>query len=84
MAKKKVEEDPRRPTPVARDGAYVMMLFASLVALIGACVLLHLDHEEYGKNSPPKEKAPDVQPFGAAAKLEPAAAAPAPAPAAMP
>jgi hypothetical protein len=76
MAKTR-EEDPRRPNPVARDGAYVMMLFATLVALITGCVLLHLDHDEYGKQSPPKEKAPDVQPFGTAAKLEPLPAAPA-------
>ena len=58
-----------------------MMLFAALVGIIGGCVLLYLDFEEYGKNSPPKEKAPEVQPFGTSAKLEPPPAAPGPGPA---
>jgi hypothetical protein len=73
----KQEEDPRRPTPVARDGAYVMMLFVSLAAIIAGCVLLYLDNDEYGKNPPPKESVIPVQAFGTAAKLEtPAAPAP--------
>jgi hypothetical protein len=78
MAKTKTEEDARRPAPVARDGAYVMMLFATLVALVIGCVLLHLDNEEYGGKQPPGEKAPPVQPLGSAAKLDAAAPPPAP------
>jgi hypothetical protein len=79
------EEDPKRPKPVARDGAYVMMLFVCLAALITGCVLLYLDWDEYARTSPPKEKAPDVQALGAPAKLEPLApAAPPAAPGAPP
>lgn len=76
MARTRDEEDPRRPTPVARDGAYVMMLVITLVALIVGCVLLHLDNEEYGGKPPPKEAAPAVQPLGSAAKLDAAAGTP--------
>lgn len=79
MAKK--EEDPKRPTPVARDGAYVMMLVMAFLAIVVGCVLMYLDNEEYGGKSPPKEAAPVVQALGAPAKVEtPAPAPPAPAP----
>ncbi len=72
MAKSRTrdEEDPRRPTPVARDGAYVMMLFVTLVAIIAGCVLLYLDNEEYGSKAAPKEGAPAVQALGSAAKVD--------------
>jgi hypothetical protein len=69
-ARTKDEEDPRRPTPVARDGAYVMMLFVTLVALIAGCVLLYLDNDEYAGKAAPKEGAPKVQALGSAAKVE--------------
>jgi hypothetical protein len=56
MAKSKYkEEDPKRPTPVTRDGAYVMMLFITLVAVAAGCVLMYLDREEYGDKPVPKE-----------------------------
>jgi hypothetical protein len=75
MAKTKVREEkedsPKRPQPVARDGAYVMMLVVTFLAIVTGCVLLYLDNEEYGSKSPPKETVPAVQPLGAAAKLEP-------------
>jgi hypothetical protein len=35
----------------------VMMLFITLLAVVGGAVLMYLDHDEYGKNPPPKEKA---------------------------
>ena len=62
--KEKKEEDPKRPQPVARDGAYVMMLFITLVAIATGCVLMYLDNEEYGGKSPPKEAAPAIQKLG--------------------
>ncbi len=80
MAKRREEDDPKRPTPVARDGAYVMMLIISLLALIGGCVLMYLDTEEYGGKSPPKENAPVVQPLGTAAKVDSSGPGPGPAP----
>jgi hypothetical protein len=80
MARQREDEDPRRPTPVARDGPYVMMLVVALLAIIGGCVLLYLDYDEYGKQTPQKENAPTVQAFGTAAKLEAPVAPPAPAP----
>jgi hypothetical protein len=65
------DDSPKRPKPVARDGAYVMMLLITFVAIVAGCVFLYLDHDQYGGKSPPKENAPAVQPLGAAAKLEP-------------
>jgi len=41
--------------PKARNDAYVMMLFITLVAIIAGSVLMYLDNEEYGKNPPPKD-----------------------------
>jgi len=72
----KTEEDPKRPTPVARDGAYVMMLVMTFLAIVTGCVLMYLDNEEYGGKSPPKEAVPVVQALGAPAKVETPAAAP--------
>lgn len=84
MAKTKDRTDERlkRPEPIKRDGAYVMMLVVTLVAVATGCVLLHLDNDEYGKTTPPKE-APVVRKLGEELKGEAAAPAPAPAPAPM-
>ncbi|MBY0459775.1 MAG: hypothetical protein K2V38_20845, partial [Gemmataceae bacterium] len=54
----------KRPAPVKRDGAYVMMLFVTFVALVTGCVLLYLDFDEYGKTSPPKEAGANVRKLG--------------------
>jgi hypothetical protein len=83
----KDEKDLR--TPVARDGAYVMMLFVTLVAIITGCVCMYLDNEEYGAKSPPKEPPTTILKLGdkpAADPVAPKAADPAapPAPPAMP
>jgi hypothetical protein len=75
------EEDPKRPTPVARDGPYVMMLAVTLVAIAGGCVLLYLDNEEYGGKSPPKEPELKIKALGTKSDLpDTAGAVPAPAP----
>src|SRR5688572_27614737 len=87
MAKKKAREDREDReerdekdlrTPVARDGAYVMMLFVTLVAVIAGTVFLYLDYDQYtlkdGQRQPPKEPAPVIQKLGDKA---PEAAAPA-------
>jgi hypothetical protein len=80
MAKAKYkEEDPKRPTPVARDGAYVMMLFITLVAIVGGCVLMYLDTEEYSGKPIPKEPELKIKALGAQANLpDTAGAVPAP------
>lgn len=45
---------PTRPEPPrARNDAYVMMLFITLVAIIGGTVMMYLDTEEYGSKTPP-------------------------------
>jgi len=83
MAKAKTkDEDPKRLTPVKRDGAYVMMLFISLLAIAGGAVLMHLDHEEYGGKSPPKEAELKILRLGAQANISegPGATPPAPPP----
>ena len=70
MAKAKYkDEDPKRPTPVRRDGAYVMMLFIALVAIAGAATLMYLDNEEYGGKSPPKEAELKIKTLGGKADL---------------
>jgi hypothetical protein len=78
--KEKEKEDPKRPQPVARDGAYVMMLFITLVAVIAGCVMMYLDNEEYGAKPPPKEAAPAIQKLGDPYKDKDTGAAGAPAP----
>jgi hypothetical protein len=45
-----------------QNDAYTGILFISLLALIGACVLLYLDYEQYGQRTPPK--APQLEPPG--------------------
>ena len=64
----KDEKDLR--TPVARDGAYVMMLFITLVAIVAGTVFMYLDHDEYGGKAAPKEQAPAIRKLGDDAKLE--------------
>lgn len=73
MAKKRNRDDdrPKRTEPVARDGAYVVMLFITLAAVAIGCVLLYLDNSEYGGKSPPKE-APVVLKLGGDGALPPA------------
>lgn len=39
--------------PKARNDSYVMMLFITFVAIVAGCVLMYLDHEEYGNKQPP-------------------------------
>lgn len=68
MAKKSRDDDdrPKRAEPVKRDGAYVMMLFITLVATATGCVLLYLDNDEYGGKPAPKEPPPVVLKLGEA------------------
>ena len=80
MAKTRGDERLKRPEPVKRDGAYVMMLVVTLLATATGCVLLHLDNDEYGKTAPPKE-APVVRKLGEELKADPVVAAPPAAPA---
>lgn len=82
--KKKATEDEKDEkdlrTPVARDGAYVMMLFITLVAVIAGCVFMYLDFEEYGQQKAPDVKAPAISKLGDKAPPD-TRPAPAPAPA---
>jgi hypothetical protein len=82
--KSREKEEADKRAPVARDGAYVMMLFITLVAIATGCVLLYLDNEEYGGKSPPKETAPAIQKLGDKFTGPELPAAPAAAPAAAP
>lgn len=78
MAKKKAKEDRDERdekdlrTPVARDGAYVMMLVITLVAIIAGTVFMYLDNDEYSGKAPPKE-AVTILKLGDAPKVDPAA-----------
>ncbi len=87
MAKAKAkakEEDPKRLTPVKRDGAYVMMLFITLLAIAGGCVLMYYDHQEYGGKSPPKEPEMKIMQLGAKSGIADGPGATPPAPPAPP
>ena len=67
MAKAKYKESddkPKRAEPVKRNGAYVMMLFITFVAIVTGCVLLYLDNEEYGAKQPPPPTAVTIQKLG--------------------
>ena len=73
MAKAKYKESddkPKRPEPVKRDGAYVMMLFITFAAIVTGCVLLHLDNEEYSAKQPPPPTAVTIQKLGDPNKTE--------------
>jgi hypothetical protein len=77
MAKaKKAKESREEPdekdlrTPVARDGAYVMMLFVTLVAIVAGTVFMYLDHDEYGGKAAPKETTVNILPLGVAPKAD--------------
>ena len=65
MAKKSSKREPEKKAPKApaRRGepVYTMMAFITLVAMILGCVLLYLDYDEYGKQSPPKETVPPLK-----------------------
>lgn len=70
MARKKDRDDddrPRRVEPVKRDGAYVMMLSVTFVAITIGCILLYLDVSEYGGKSAPTAPPPAVLKLGEAA-----------------
>ena len=56
--------------PVARDGAYVMMLFVTLVAIATGCVLMYLDNDEYSSKAAPPPPGLTIQKLGDANKTE--------------
>lgn len=66
MAKTKTKEKDRdKPErPRARNDAYVMMLFITLIAIAVGCVLMYLDHQEYGGKSPTPGAAPTLPKLG--------------------
>jgi len=70
-AKTKARPKDKADGPRARNDAYVMMLFITLVAMLAGTVLMYLDHEEYGGKQPPKEPVPAVQKLGEASKAPP-------------
>src|SRR5262245_45411085 len=48
------EEFPMAKEVKPRNDAYTGVLFISLLAMIGACVLLFMDYQEYSAKTPPK------------------------------
>jgi len=69
MAKSRLSELDKAAAPKKRNDAYVMMLFITLVALGLGCVLMYMDFEEYGKQSPQKESIPALKQLGTAPPL---------------
>jgi hypothetical protein len=64
----KYKEKDKAGGPVARNDAYVMMLFITFVCIVAGCVLMYMDNEEYGGKPPPKENVQPVPALGAADK----------------
>lgn len=65
MAKKSSKREPEKKAPPRRyEPVYTMMAFITFVAMTLGCVLLYLDYDEYGKQSPPKETAPSLPKLG--------------------
>jgi hypothetical protein len=65
MAKKPSRrESEKKASPRRGEPVYTMMAFITLVAMILGCVLLYLDYDEYGKQSPPKETVPPLKNLG--------------------
>ena len=50
--------------PQARNDAYTMMLFITFAALVAGCVLLYMDHDEYGKTPAPAQSKIEIQKLG--------------------
>ena len=60
--REKTADRPDRPKP--RTDAYVIMLLITFFAILVSCVLLYLDHSEYGGKAPPKEVPPTLPELG--------------------
>lgn len=74
MGKAKAKESSNKPPEqVKRDGAYVMMLFITMLAIAGGCLLLYFDYEDYAGKAAPKEAAPSAMKLGEALKADPIA-----------
>jgi hypothetical protein len=73
----------RKPTPT--NDAYTVLLSISLVAIIGACLLLFYDVKRYPSAKPPvgaeRVAPPAMQPIGEVPEPEAVPATPEPAPA---
>jgi hypothetical protein len=54
----------RSDRPKPQTDAYVIMLLITFFAILVSCVLLYLDHSEYGSKSPAKEVAPTLPELG--------------------
>ena len=64
MSKSKYKEKDKPAVPKARNDAYVMMLFITFLAIVAGCVLMYLDHQEYGGQQPPKLPTPTASKLG--------------------
>jgi hypothetical protein len=67
---KKASKTESGPKP-RREPVYTIMVFVTFVAMVVGCVLMYLDHDEYGKQSPPKENPPTLPKLGDQPKANP-------------
>jgi hypothetical protein len=54
----------RPQRPQARNDAYVVMLLVTFFAILAGCVMLYLDNDQYGGQSPPKAVIPALTDLG--------------------
>jgi hypothetical protein len=64
MAKKSAKREAEKKAKPRREPVYTVMTFVTFVAMTIGCVLLYMDFDEYGKNSPPKENVPALPKLG--------------------
>ena len=64
MAKKSAKREAEKKAKPRREPVYTVMTFITFVAMVTGCVLLYMDFDEYGKNSPPKETVPPLPRLG--------------------
>jgi hypothetical protein len=68
MAKAKTKDKDDKPkrseSPRPKNDAYVMMLFITLLAIIGGTALMYLDYDEYGSKNPPSVPIPNAPKLG--------------------
>jgi hypothetical protein len=70
--KEREKDRPDRPDrPKPRNDAYVMMLVITFFAILAGCVMLYLDNDQYGRQSPPKEVIPALTDLGGGKAAEP-------------
>lgn len=68
MAKKTSKSESEKKAKGRGEPVYTVMVVITFFAMVVGCLLLYLDYEEYGKQSPPKENVPTLPKLGGDSK----------------